>query len=74
MKVTKVKKKKVEFPYNVTKEDKSKYFGRHFDLSASSFRSVSACKECGDKLTFSDEKKYGICRGCGSEFIIRRYL
>jgi len=67
MKVTKVKKKKVEFPYNVTKEDKSKYFGRHFDLSDN-------WKECGDKLTFSDEKKYGICRGCGSEFIIRRYL
>lgn len=32
------------------------------------------CKECGEKLIFPDEIKYKICRGCGSEFITRRYL
>lgn len=35
---------------------------------------IPCCKECGDKLTLPDELKYGICRGCGSEFITRRYL
>lgn len=29
----KFKKKEIKFPDNVTEEDKSKYFGRHFDVA-----------------------------------------
>ena len=47
---------------------------RLIELAQSSFKPISACKECGDKLTLPDERKYGICRGCASEFIVRRYL